>query len=251
MKRVARRAEPSVEERFAAGEIERRYSTLQTVSLDTDTRTFEGYASVFGSMNSYREIFLPGAFKRTLANPPLKRMPSMYLQHNHNNLIGKWLEMREDDRGLFVRGQFVDSDVGRHAMALVREKIATGLSIGFIPVDYRDENADNWEKRIRYISDADLYETSIVEIASDKQAGVTHVRSIRADMSVREVEDVLRSIPGLPRDVAKAMAGVWKPGKPRDAAAELTTQAEARDAQAITDLVTRMRAATADLRKRT
>lgn len=229
--------------------IERRYSTLQSVVVDAETRTFEGYASVFGSMNSYREIFLPGAFKRTLAKPPQGRTPSMYLQHDWNNPIGKWLDMREDERGLFVRGQFVDSDVGRHAMALVREKIATGLSLGFIPVDYKDEDADDWEKRLRYITDCDVYEVSVVEVASDREAGVTHVRSIQPTSTVRDVEKVLQAIPGMPRDVAKAMAGLWKPkADVRDAPERPNTQAQARDAQAITDLAERMRAAAADYR---
>ena len=236
-------------ERFAQGEIQRRYSTLQSVTLDVTTRTFEGYASVFGSMNSYREIFLPGAFKRTLAKPPQGRTASMYLAHEWGKPVGKWLELKEDDHGLFVRGQFVDSEVGRHAMALVREKIATGLSLGFLPVDYRDENADDWDKRIRYITDADVYEISIVEVASDKKAGVTHVRSIQPHSTVRDVEKVLLSIPGMPRDVAKRMASCWKPkDQARDASAEADTEAGARDAQAIEALAAQLRTAATEYR---
>lgn len=242
-----RNAQP--DQRYAQDGVQRRYSTLESVTVDTATRTFEGYASVFGSMNSYREIFLPGCFKRTIAKPPLGRKPSMYLQHDRTVIPGQWLEFREDDRGLFVRGQFVDSDVGRHAMALVRERIATGLSLGFLPVDYRDEDANDWDKCIRYIMDCDVYEVSIVEIASDKLAGVTHVRAIRSDMTRREIEDVLHS-QGATRAAARAMASAWRPkGDARDAPPQ-GDEAQARDAQAIADLVTRMRAATADIRKR-
>lgn len=63
-------------------------------------------------------------------------LPSFYLQHNWDQLIGQGLEMREDDCGLWVRGRFIKSPWGDHALALVREKIATALSIGFTHDDY-------------------------------------------------------------------------------------------------------------------
>lgn len=214
-------------------QIAHRYSMLGEVAVDEAVRTFEGYAVRWGVMNSYREIFMPGAFRATLAKPPQGRKASMYMQHQYGNVIGEWTELREDDTGLFVRGRFVGSTVGDHALALVREKLVTGLSIGFVEKKSRVENADDWQKRITHVEEADLYEVSLVENPSDKTAGVTAIRTIRSDMSVREVESVLASLPGMSRDAAKAMASRWKPkgGEERDAPGD-DGEAQARDAQA-------------------
>lgn len=214
-------------------QLARRYSMLGEVAVDESVRTFEGYAVRWGVMNSYREIFMPGAFRATLAKPPMGRKASMYLQHQYGNVIGEWTELREDDIGLFVRGRFVKSSVGDHALALVREKLVTGLSIGFVEKASRVENADDWKTRIVHVEEADLYEVSLVENPSDKTAGVTAVRTVRPDMSVREIESVLASIDGMPRDVAKAMAGRWKPkaGEERDAPGDVG-EVQERDAPA-------------------
>jgi len=217
--------------------IEHRFSTLGEVSIDADVRTFEGYAVRWGVMNTFREIFQKGAFARTLAHPPVElrgRKPSMYLHHNRERVIGQWLDIREDDTGLFVRGRIVASPAGDDALALIREKIVTGLSIGYIDRRSRIENKDDWKTRITHVEDADLYEISVVESASDRTAGVTAVRlAVRDTMTVRDVERVLRGIDGLPRDVAKAMAGCWKPkdGEAREASGD-DGEAELRDAAA-------------------
>jgi hypothetical protein len=209
--------------------IERRFSTLGEVAVDETVRTFEGYGVRWGEMNQHREIFMQGAFRATLAKPPTGRKASFYLQHDWNQLIGEWTELREDDTGLFVKGRFVKSAIGDHALALVREKLATGLSIGFTFEKFRTENDDDWQKRVTYHEEVNLYEVSLVERPSDKRAGVT---AIRADMSVREVESVLRAVPGMPRDVAKAMASQWKSkGEARDASTD--DQGQERDAPAI------------------
>jgi len=229
--------------------IERRYSTLGEVSVDETVRTFEGYAVRFGQMNDHREFFQPGAFRATLAKPPTGRKASFYLQHDWNQVIGEWVELREDDIGLFVKGRFVKSVIGEHAMALVREKLVTGLSIGFVPDDYEVENADDWQKRITHHKSVDLYEVSLVERPSDKTAGVTAVRTIRADMTRREIEDLLRS-QGATRAAARDMASKWRPkddardapdqveAELRDAAADAAKRA---DAKAFTRLLELMR----------
>lgn len=201
--------------RFAPDGIEHRFTTLKDVAVDPETRTFEGYAVVWGVKNGHKEIFEQGAFARTLGEWAAEgELPSFYLQHNWDLLIGEWTEMREDEKGLFVRGRFIRSAWGDHGLALVREKIATGLSIGFIHNDYTVENEQDWPNRTIRVHEVTLFEVSLVERASDPAAGVTAIRSIRPDMTVREIEQILGAIPGMPKGAAKAMAASWKP-RPR------------------------------------
>lgn len=212
---AAERAElrgPKLAHRFAPSGIEHRFSTLEDIAINPETRTFEGYAVVWGVQNSHREVFIHGAFQRTLAEWKSEGdLPSFYLQHDWNLLIGEWTEMREDAKGLFVRGRFINSPWGDHGLALVREKIATALSVGFMHNDYEVENADDWPNRVIRVKEVTLFEVSLVERGSDPKAGVTAIRAIRPDMTVRDMEALLGSLPGMPGGAAKAMAGRWKP----------------------------------------
>lgn len=226
---------PKLSKRFAPDGIEHRYSTLTDVALNPDTRTFEGYAVVWGVQNSHREIFERGAFQRTLGEwKAAGDLPSFYLSHDWDLLIGEWTEMYEDAKGLFVRGRFIASPWGDHGLALVREKIATALSVGFIHNDYEVENAEDWANRIIRVKEVTLFEVSLVERGSDPEAGVTAIRSIRPDMTVRDIEQILGAIPGMPKSIAKAMATRWKPSVDgrdvHDSETISASEAEARDA---------------------
>jgi phage head maturation protease len=155
--------------------------------------------------------------------------------------------MHEDDVGLFVRGEFLESAWGDHALALVRRKLCTGLSIGFVHDDFEVQNEQDWDARTVIVKEVTLYEISLVERASDPAAGVTAVRTIRPDMSRRDIEDLLRS-QGATRAAARAMASQWRPkDDARDAPPE--AEAEQRDAAAMERLAALLRTATDDYRQ--
>ena len=61
--------------------------------------TVEGYASLFGVVDSARDMVMPGAFADTLKARNLRRVPMLF-QHDPAEPIGIWLELREDWRGL-------------------------------------------------------------------------------------------------------------------------------------------------------
>ena len=64
---------------------------------------FEGYASVFNGVDSYKDTILPGAFKKTLKK---ERNPSMFINHNSYAIpVGDWVSLKEDDTGLLVKGR--------------------------------------------------------------------------------------------------------------------------------------------------
>jgi HK97 family phage prohead protease len=93
----------------------------------------EGYASLFGAEDLAGDVVRAGAFTRTLAaGGP---MP-MLLQHRGGHVAGVWTTLREDGRGLFVRGLVRgDSLAGRSALNLMGGGLLDGLSIGFIARD--------------------------------------------------------------------------------------------------------------------
>jgi len=89
------------------------------VTLSVDGAV-EGYASLFGEIDQARDMVMPGAFQKTLANRGLRRIPMLF-QHDPAEPVGIWLELREDFRGLWARGRLIpDVARGRELLALVK-----------------------------------------------------------------------------------------------------------------------------------
>ncbi len=66
---------------------------------------FEGYASLFGVADGAGDIVAPGAFAASLRKRGPHRVRMLW-QHFAHEPIGTWEEIREDARGLYVRGRF-------------------------------------------------------------------------------------------------------------------------------------------------
>ncbi|RZI79502.1 MAG: HK97 family phage prohead protease, partial [Rubrivivax sp.] len=76
------------------------------VKAVNDDGTFEGYGSVFGVVDSYKEIVAQGAFSESLAALKAQsRMPALLWQHRSGEPIGVYTEMLEDHIGLHVKGR--------------------------------------------------------------------------------------------------------------------------------------------------
>lgn len=115
----------------------------------------EGYASLFGVEDLAGDIVRAGAFARSLARGG---EVAMLLQHRGGAPVGRWTMMREDGRGLYMRG-LIDPAMraGSAALKLVREDGLRGLSIGFV--------ARDWSPRVgrgRELRELELTEVSLV-----------------------------------------------------------------------------------------
>jgi HK97 family phage prohead protease len=134
---------------------------------------FEGYASLFGLPDLGKDVVEPGAFARSLA----RRGPSgirLLWQHDPGQPIGRWLLLREDERGLFVRGRPSDGVArARETLALMREGAIDGLSIGFRTVKARTDPRTGH----RRLHEIDLWEISIVTFPLLPQARVSAVKA--------------------------------------------------------------------------
>lgn len=169
-------------------------------ALDAD-RTFEGYGSVFGVVDSYGDVVMPGAFADTIRKAEGSgRMPAMLWQHDPSQVIGVWRSMREDARGLHVVGELADTQLGREAYALLKMGALSGLSIGYSVIGERyDRDAD-----LRQLTEIELWETSLVTFPANTDARVAAVKDARSG-SYRGLERILREA-GFSRSEAKAVA---------------------------------------------
>jgi len=154
----------------------------------SDDGTFEGYGSIFHVEDFYKDVVVPGAFSKSLAAWKEKSaLPPVLWQHNHSKPVGPYLEMYEDDIGLFVKGKLLVDDVAlaREAHALLKAKAVTGLSIGYATiVDEYDR-----ETGISTLKELDLWEVSIVTFPANDFARVENVKNIKTR---RDFEKLLR-----------------------------------------------------------
>lgn len=127
--------------------------------LVSDGSTVAGYASLFGVADQGGDVVMAGAYRASLAALEARGgRVKMLWQHDPAQPIGVWDEVREDERGLFVKGRLL-SDVakGREAAALVGAGAIEGLSIG-----YRTKAATRDSKGQRLLSELELWEVSLV-----------------------------------------------------------------------------------------
>ena len=157
----------------------------------------EGYGATFNGVDSYGDTIAPGAFAESLK----RGSPLMLWQHRQDTPIGRWTELSEDGRGLFVRGQInLATAAGRDAYAHLREQDINGLSIGYrIPPGGAESRNE-----VRLIKAVDLAEISIVSLPADSRARVTAVKAERPG-TLRELQHALQDL-GYSRREAAAIA---------------------------------------------
>lgn len=168
----------------------------------SDDGTFEGYGSVFHVEDDYKDVVVPGAFEKSLADWQAKeKMPALLWQHQASEPIGVYEEMYEDAHGLFVRGRLLKDDVAQagEAYALLKAGAISGLSIGYRKiVDEYDR-----ETGITILKELDLWEVSAVTFPANDQARIENVKCITTR---RDFELFLRES-GFSKSQATRIAG--------------------------------------------
>ncbi|MFV0383691.1 HK97 family phage prohead protease [Paracoccus sp. (in: a-proteobacteria)] len=139
---------PGLEVKFAGG-----------APVLTGGHEIEGYASLFGLTDQGGDAVLPGAFAASLARLKARGdKVRMLWQHDPARPIGVWDEIREDEKGLWVKGRLLPEVAqAREAAALIRAGAIDGLSIGF-----RTIRATRDGKGRRALAEVELWEVSLV-----------------------------------------------------------------------------------------
>jgi uncharacterized protein len=184
--------------------------------------TFSGYASLFGRVDLAKDVVERGAFAKSLLERGATGIRMLY-QHDPNEPIGTWIELKEDARGLFVRGKLAEGVArSREVLSLMRNGALDGLSIGFRTVKARQDGASG----VRRILEADLWEISVVTFPMLPGARVARVKSIGAPRTlptIREFERWLTRDAGLTRVEARTVIakGFASLTRERDATREI------------------------------
>ena len=163
-------------------------------------RKFQGYASVFNGLDSYGDTIIPGAYSRTLEN---RRRPVRMRWNHFGPVIGKWLTLQEDDRGLYVEGELTPGhSIASDVAASLMHKAIDGLSIGYMV------NEEEMDGDVRVLKEIELVEISVVEEPADINATISNIKSAIDDAkTIKELEGLLRDAGGFSRAHATALVG--------------------------------------------
>lgn len=177
-----------------------------------DGHTLEGYAAVFDTptrIDSWEGCFdeqiARGAFARTLN----ARMPVLQFDHGRDARtgsvpIGAFEELREDDRGLYVRAKLFDNPT----VEPIRQAIAGGAIDGMSFRFRVAPNGDAWAKRsddvdLRTIREAELFELGPVVFPA-YEATTVGVRSLLVHLDADERAALIRVLAAETREPAEA-----------------------------------------------
>jgi hypothetical protein len=184
---------------------------FETKFSSTEEGVFEGYASVFDKPIPHAfmgtDIIKPGAFARSLREKGTRGVKLLW-QHDAAEPIGRWLELKEDTKGLHVRGQLIlELPKAKEARTLMKAGVLDGLSIGFNTIPNRT-TVDS-KTSTRTLSELDLWEISLVTFPAQDIARVTDVKGNPAQwgafmQELRTARALLRKGPLFPFPVHKS-----------------------------------------------
>lgn len=157
---------------------------MKNLHEDEDFFTFEGFAATFGNIDRGNDRIIRGAFLESIEDLKSKAVPirntefhklmPILWQHDPHTPIGSFIEIREDHRGLFVKGIMPKSDtfVTGRVMPQIDVSSISDMSIGFRIEDLDIINGVRELKKIK------LFETSLVTIPMNEEANITAFKSV-------------------------------------------------------------------------
>jgi phage head maturation protease len=118
---------------------------------------------------------------------------------------------------LKVHGELLDTQMGRDTYTALKAGAINGLSIGFRPIEFATRSKPDEPRRT--LKAVDLIEVSVVTLPANQKARVQAVKSMGEEMSVRDLEALLREC-GLSKSESIAVASQFESKLELEAKAE-------------------------------
>lgn len=151
-----------------------------SAKAEGDPGSLEGYASVWDVLDLQGDIVERGAFTRTIeANVKAGKVKLMMLHYAYGGgvpeLIGSVVEAKEDDIGLWIRAEFSSVQPAQDTRTKILEGHIKGLSIGYRPVKWQEEERDG--KIVRRLTEIELGEVTVTSTPVNEEAVITSAKS--------------------------------------------------------------------------
>ena len=152
-----------------------------------DEGIFEGYLSTYDDVDSYGTYFMPGAWNESIKRFNSGEVIPVLWSHDRTKPIGKFTELKSDEKGLWGRGKLTLEDPqAKIAYAHMKDGSVMGLSVGF-EMDY-DNVIYNRLLDALGIAEADLFECSVVVFPANSNAKITNFKSQNHDHGENKME---------------------------------------------------------------
>lgn len=184
-------------------EIKRLQAPLELKEA-TDAGYFEGYAAVYGNIDSGNDVIESGAFKKMKLTRDGKMRVLAY--HDTRRIVGL-SDVESDSKGLLVKGNInLNIPYARDVYELMKSGAIDSMSIGYstIEADFKEKDGDY----IRIIKEAELWEVSVLPFGMNEEAGIIDVKTDK-----RMFEAALRERMGLSQKEAKHVTQVYFSGR--------------------------------------
>lgn len=155
---------------------------LSIKDLDTEKKRVAVYLSTFNTIDADNDMIMPGAFTKSIdergVNSLSNRKIAFLRFHNWEMPIGKWVELSQDQKGLFAVGELGSSSIANDAWNDYNDGIIREHSIGFKYIadkikwidDSSLEKGGYWQ-----INEVKLYEGSAVTFGANEYTNVIDV----------------------------------------------------------------------------
>lgn len=144
------------------------------------------YACVFGNIDSYGDIIMPGACDDFLAGDAEKRMKLCY-QHKREEVIGVITNKTVDDHGLLIDADILPTTRGKDVIMLIKSGALNEFSIGYYADKYHYERREGYDYNIRLLDAITVREVSIVTFAANPEAVLVSAKAEDDHASIADI----------------------------------------------------------------
>ncbi|MNQ79416.1 Caudovirus prohead protease [compost metagenome] len=148
--------------------------SLKNFSID-ETGEFTCYGNIFNVVDEAQEVTLPGCFTESIEHyKELGTMPIFLFDHDQYNVMGKWIEIEEDETGLLLKGKFnLENPEAQLKYIQLKNKDIQSFSIGY--------TCDEGDYEVRdgacYLKKVTLYEVSLVVFACNDRSLLIDIKN--------------------------------------------------------------------------
>lgn len=178
-----------------------------------NTREFSCYGNVKNNIDHAQDRAVNGCYTDSIVRHKEEgTMPKFFWMHNPwEPPVGSWLDMKEDDVGLFMTGKFANTDRGNELYELYKDKALDSFSIGYKVI----EEQYNQRLGCNDLIKIDIMEVSAVTFACNEESRLVDIKSRLGNggtLSKAELRLLLEQSPvGLSKRQIERITADYKP----------------------------------------
>jgi len=134
-------------------------TSLKVKGIDLKNRIVEGYFASFDTIDSDNDVFVKGAFAKSISENGPKGTGRIKHLYNHWDTVGVLQELVEDNNGLRYVSRIGTHSLGEDVLKMVNDGIITEHSVGFELLPDKVEVVNG----VRYIKEVKLWEGSSLD----------------------------------------------------------------------------------------